>query len=86
MRGRGLMRKRPGDGEEMRGLGEERGALGSGDLERTRRLTTGGPQESWQSRLDKVLAEERDRRQVRGQEGAQADAMGAIGKVPNTTG
>lgn len=78
LRGRGLIRRRPGDGEEMRGLGEERGASGDCDLERTRRLTTGGPQESWQSRLDKVLAEERDRRRVRGQEGAQADATGAI--------
>lgn len=85
IRSRSLMGRRSEDGEEMRGL-SERGVSIAVECEGTRRLTTGGPYQSWQSRLDKVLARERAKRRAGGRGSLHADAIGDYAEVQSTSG
>jgi hypothetical protein len=67
--------RRGEDGQEMRGMGEARDAPAGGDREGARRLTTGGPVESWQLRLENFLAKERSRRRVSRDGSGQVDGI-----------
>ena len=76
-RRRGLARKIE-DGHEMRGMGEARNAAAGGESEGARRLTTGGPVESWQLRLEHFLAKERGRRRVSREGSGQGDGIAGL--------